>query len=133
MSNGPLTLETHIYYTLGNRVISAITKTNIAAALDPIWIEIHETAKRVCGRIKSIFDYARAMEYFVGDNPATWKGILEPILGNLKQEAQPYPSLPYTQVACFIHELRQENGISPKALEFGILTACRSGEVFGAF
>ncbi len=32
----------------------------------------------------------------------------------------------------FIHHLRQKKGISPKALEFTILTACRSGEIFGA-
>ncbi|MER8077631.1 tyrosine-type recombinase/integrase, partial [Acinetobacter pittii] len=39
---------------------------------------------------------------------------------------------PYMQVAYFIHDLRQKIGISPKALEFAIFTACRSGEVFGA-
>jgi integrase len=72
------------------------------------------------------------MGYFVGDNPAEWKGNLEPILGNLKQESRPHPSLPYEQVAEFIQHLRQKKGISPKALEFVILTACRSGEIFGA-
>ncbi|KYQ80982.1 integrase [Acinetobacter lactucae] len=126
------TLETYIYPVIGDRVIGSITKTDIVAALEPIWIEIHETAKRIRGRIETIFDYAKAMEYFVGDNPAAWKGNLEPILGNLKQESRPHPSLPYEQVAKFIQHLRQKKGISSKALEFAILTACRSGEVFGA-
>lgn len=126
------TLETYIYPVIGDRLISSITKTDIVAALEPIWIEIHETAKRIRGRIETIFDYAKAMEYFVGDNPAAWKGNLEPILGNLKQESRPHPSLPYEQVAEFIQHLRQKKGISSKALEFAILTACRSGEVFGA-
>ncbi|EPG7852358.1 tyrosine-type recombinase/integrase [Acinetobacter baumannii] len=125
-------LETYIYPVIGDRMIGSITKTDIVAALEPIWIEIHETAKRVRGRIETIFDYAKAMEYFVGDNPAAWKGNLEPILGNLKQESRPHPSLPYEQVAEFIQHLRQKKGISSKALEFAILTACRSGEVFGA-
>lgn len=126
------TLETYIYPTLGDRIIGSITKIDIATALESIWIEKNETAKRIRGRIETIFDYAKAMEYFVGDNPATWKGNLEPILGNLKQESRPHPSLPYEQVAGFIQHLRQRKGISPKALEFAILTACRSGEVFGA-
>ena len=126
------TLETYIYPTLGDRVISTITKVDIAAALESIWIEKNETAKRIRGRIETIFDYAKAMEYFVGDNPAEWKGNLEPILGKLKQESRPHPSLPYGQVAGFIQHLKQKKGISPKALEFVILTACRSGEVFGA-
>ena len=40
--------------------------------------------------------------------------------------------MPYEQVAGFVQHLRQKDGISPKALEFAILTACRSGEIFGA-
>ncbi|MDV7650195.1 tyrosine-type recombinase/integrase [Acinetobacter baumannii] len=126
------TLETYIYPTLGDLTISSITKVDIAEVLKPIWIEKNETAKRIRGRLETIFDYAKAMEYFVGDNPAEWKGNLEPILGNLKQESRPHPSLPYEQVAEFIQHLRQKKGISSKALEFAILTACRSGEVFGA-
>ncbi|MFX6080278.1 tyrosine-type recombinase/integrase [Acinetobacter baumannii] len=126
------TLETYIYPTLGNLTIGTITKVDIAEALKPIWIEKNETAKRIRGRIETIFDYAKAMGYFEGTNPAEWKGNLEPILGNLKQESRPHPSLPYEQVAEFIQHLRQKKGISPKALEFAILTACRSGEIFGA-
>ena len=126
------TLETYIYPTLGDISIGTITKVDIAEVLRPIWIEKNETAKRIRGRIETIFDYAKAMEYFEGDNPAEWKGNLEPILGNLKQESRPHPSLPYDQVSTFIQHLRQKDGISPKALEFAILTACRSGEIFGA-
>ncbi|MCS4300126.1 MULTISPECIES: tyrosine-type recombinase/integrase [Acinetobacter] len=126
------TLETYIYPTLGDRVISSITKVDVAKVLEPIWAEKNETAKRLRGRIETIFDYAKAMEYFEGDNPAEWKGNLEPILGNLKQVSRPHPSLPYDQVAEFVQHLRQKDGISPKALEFAILTACRSGEIFGA-
>ena len=126
------TLETYIYPTLGDLIVGTITKVDIAAVLEPIWIEKNETAKRIRGRIEAVFDYAKAMGYFVGDNPAEWKGNLEPILGNLKQEPRPHPSLPYEQVSEFIQRLRQKKGISPKALEFAILTACRSGEIFGA-
>ena len=126
------TLETYIYPTLGDINIGTITKVDIAEVLRPIWIEKNETAKRIRGRIEAIFDYAKAMEYFEGDNPAEWKGNLEPILGNLKQESRPHPSLPYDQIATFVQHLRQKDGISPKALEFAILTACRSGEIFGA-
>lgn len=126
------TLETYIYPTLGDISIGTITKVDIAEVLRPIWTEKNETAKRIRGRIETIFDYAKAMGYFVGDNPAEWKGNLEPILGNLKQVSRPHPSLPYDQVSTFIQHLRQKDGISPKALEFAILTACRSGEIFGA-
>ena len=105
------TLETYIYPVLGDRVIGSITKVDIAKVLEPIWTEKNETAKRLRGRIETIFDYAKAMEYFEGDNPAEWKGNLEPILGNLKQLSRPHPSLPYDRVTEFVHHLRQKDGI----------------------
>lgn len=126
------TLETYIYSTLGDLSIGTISKVDIAEAITSIWIEKNQTAKHIRGRIESIFDYDKAMGCFFGDNPAEWKGNLEPILGNLKQESRPHPSLPYEQVYEYIQHLRQRKGISPKALEFAILTACRSGEIFGA-
>ncbi len=70
------TLETYIYPTLGDLSISTITKVDIAEVLKPIWIEKNETPKRIRGRIETIFDYAKAMGYFEGDNPAEWKAIL---------------------------------------------------------
>lgn len=96
------TLETYIYPALGDRPIATITKIDIASVLETIWLEKNETAKRIRGRLETIFDYAKAMEYFIGDNPAAWKGNLEPILGKLKQESRPHPSLPYEQVSLFI-------------------------------
>lgn len=54
-------LETYIYPVIGDRAIGSITKTDIVTALEPIWIEIHETAKRVRGRIETIFDYAKKL------------------------------------------------------------------------
>lgn len=55
------TLETYIYPTLGDISIGTITKVDIAEVLRPIWIEKNETAKRIRGRIETIFDYAKAM------------------------------------------------------------------------
>jgi integrase len=40
--------------------------------------------------------------------------------------------VPVEQIGTFNSALRQQNGISAKALEFVVLTAARSGEVRGA-
>ncbi|MEN4982298.1 tyrosine-type recombinase/integrase [Acinetobacter modestus] len=126
------TVTTYVFPILGDRIIGSITKSDIASVLESIWIEKNETAKRIRGRLENIFDYAKAMEYFVGDNPAAWKGNLEPILGNLKREVKSLPSLPYASVSKFMEHLQTKGGIAARALEFTILTACRSGEIFGA-
>jgi integrase len=43
-----------------------------------------------------------------------------------------HAALPYSELPAFMKELRQEDGTGPRALEFLILTAARSGEVTGA-
>ena len=123
---------TYVYSLIGERLVSSLTKADIVTVLEPIWQSKNETANRLRGRIETILDYAKAMEYREGDNPAAWKGTLEPILGKIKRDIHAQPSLPYPEVNTFIQDLRNRKGISPRALEFTILTATRSGEVFGA-
>lgn len=126
------TLETYAYPTIGERIVGTITKADVVGVLEPIWQTKNETANRLRGRIETILDYAKAMEYREGDNPAAWKGALEPILGKVSREVKAQPSLPYREIGAFMAELRKREGVSPRALEFAILTATRSGEVFGA-
>jgi integrase len=79
-----------------------------------------------------VFDYAKAMEYRTGDNPAAWKGMLEPILGQAQRTIKHHAALPYARMGTFMAELRCQEGIAARALEFSILTATRSGEVRNA-
>jgi integrase len=43
-----------------------------------------------------------------------------------------HAALPYTEIGIFIGELRQQEGIASRALEFAILAAARTGEMIGA-
>jgi len=126
------TLQTYAYPVIGKKAVSAITKADIVAVLEPIWESKSETASRVRGRIEAVLDYAKAMEYLEGDNPAAWKGTLEPILGKVKRKKKSHPALPYAETGIFLSELRKRAGITPRALEFAILTAARTNEVLGA-
>lgn len=123
------TFKQYVFPTFGNTIVGKITKHDVVAVLQPIWHEKSETASRLRGRIEAVFDYARAMGYFEGDNPASWRGCLEPLLGNLKRKRRHHPALPYDQVATFMAALAGRAGIAPKALAFAILTATRSKEV----
>lgn len=126
------TLETYVYPTLGKRPVGEITKHDIETVLRPIWDTKHETASRIRGRMEAVFDYAKAMGYREGDNPAAWKGNLQPLLGDGSRAKRHQPSLPYTRIFEFMADLRKREGTSARALEFAILTAARSGEVLGA-
>jgi integrase len=43
-----------------------------------------------------------------------------------------HAALPYAEMGGFMHKLRQYSGTGARALEFGILTAARLGEIRGA-
>lgn len=53
-------------------------------------------------------------------------------MSEMRRGIKHQPALPYQQIHAFVQALRAKNGISPKAFEFLILTAGRSGEVLGA-
>ena len=126
------TLKTYAYPTLGERAVGTITKGDVAAVLEPIWRTKNETADRLRGRMEAVFDYAKAMGYREGDNPAAWKGNLEPILGGINREVRHQPSLSHSRIGAFMTELRKRDGTSARAMEFAILCAARSGEALGA-
>lgn len=124
--------DTYVHPVLGKRIVSEITGEEVAAVLEPIWQTKHPTARKLRQWIKAVFDYAKAMKYRSGDNPAEWKGCLETLLGKPRHKVQHCPSLPYGRTAEFLRALGDRGGNSARALEFAILTAARSGEVRGA-
>lgn len=98
------------------------------------WQAKNETASRVRGRIESILGWATTSGFRAGDNPARWKGHLENLLANISKisRIKNHPSLAWSRMGAFVHDLRQRDGVAARAVEFAILTASRSGEVRGA-
>ncbi|MBS0449948.1 MAG: tyrosine-type recombinase/integrase [Proteobacteria bacterium] len=122
-----------IYAVLNDgRKIDELTKHDVAKALKWHWEKVPTSADRFRDRIKAVFTYAKAIDAYAGNNPAE-KTVIEQILGEQKYEAQTkHPALPHKHIGAFMAELRKHQGTSHRALEFGILTAARSGEVRGA-
>jgi integrase len=128
------TLETYAYPVIGSLPVAAVDTGLVLRVLEPIWKTKTETASRLRGRIESILDWATVRGFRHGDNPARWKGHMEHQLParNKVQKVEHHAALPYAELGVFMAALRQREGISPRALEFAILTAARSGEVRGA-
>jgi integrase len=126
-------LERFAYPVLGDLPVRDIDTAAVIKAIEPIWLSKTETASRTRGRIESVLDWARVRGFREGDNPARWKGHLEHLLPAKSKVApvEHHAALPYAQIGAFIAELRQQEGIAARALEFAVLTAARSGEVIG--
>jgi len=67
-------------------------------------------------------------------NPGRWRVHLENLLPKRSEVAtvEHHAALPYTELADFTTELRQQEGVAARALEFWILTATRTGEAIGS-
>lgn len=113
--------------------VSEIATNDVLKVLQPIWSEKPETASRLRGRIERVLDYARAKGWRNGENPALWRGHLKNILPpRQKLTRGHHAAMPYRELPAFISRLRGAEAMAARALEFLILTAARSGEVYGA-
>ncbi len=147
------TLETYAYPIIGALPVQQIDAGLVRRVLEQIvtvserddsgavverrtsfWHAKTETASRVRGRIESILARATALGYRTGDNPARWRGHLAEAFPRRSkvQKVEHHPALRYSEIGGFVEALRLRGGIAPRALEFLILTACRSGEVIEA-
>lgn len=128
------TIETYAAPKIGQLPVKDITLADVLSVLEPIWRNKTETASRLRGRIESIIDWAIAKGYRTESNPARWKGLLDKILpapGKIAK-VDHHRALPYPELPAFMLKLAEQQGMGARALEFAILTACRSGEVRGA-
>ena len=125
------TLETYVWSVFGDLPVQSIDTRLVMKTLKPIWTSKPETASRIRGRIERILDWARANGYREGENPARWRGHLDQLLPahSLIHEVKHFAALSFEEIPDFMKALRRCDGISARALEFAILTACRSGEV----
>ncbi|MFN4163567.1 MAG: tyrosine-type recombinase/integrase [Ferrovibrio sp.] len=125
------TFSTYVWKQMGATAIDKVTTDDVLKVLEPIWKEKTETASRLRGRIEAVLDWATARGYRSGNNPARWRGHLDNLLpppSRVKKVAH-HPALPYGDVATFIASLAAHRGTAADALEFTILTACRTSEV----
>jgi len=128
------TLKTYASPVFGHLPVAEIDTGLVVKCLAPIWESKTETASRVRGRIESVLGWATTSGYRTGENPARWKGHLENLLATISKSSRTknHPSLPWQRIGTFISALRAREGVAARAVEFAILTACRSGEVRGA-
>jgi integrase len=128
------TLATYAYPVVGELPAQTVDTALVMKILEPIWAMKTETASRVRGRIESVLDWATVRELRRGENPARWRGHLENLLPKRAkvQTVQHHPALPYAEMSPLMALIREQDGISARALEFLILTATRTSETIHA-
>ena len=127
-------IERYVNPTIGNLPVSDIGLPEILTVLKPIWTEKTETATRVRQRIEQILNWSTVSGYRTGENPARWVGNLSEILPKPSKvrKGNHFKSMPYQEINAFMVDLRKRTAMTARALEWIILTACRSSEARGA-
>lgn len=127
-------LTTYAFPVIGKLSVAKVEDGHIVQILEPIWTTKTATATRLRGYIEAVLDWAKARSLRSGENPARWKGHLDSVLARPSKvsKVEHHEALPYADIHEFMPKLRSLGGISARALEFLILTAARSGEVFKA-
>lgn len=130
-------LKIYAFPIIGDLSVRDIDDGMIVNVLRPIWSSKLETATRVRSRIKNVLDWAKVGGFREGENPARWTGHLEHLLASPEairkvRPVQHHPALPWSELPAFMRELRSREATAAAALEFLILTACRTSEVLGA-
>ena len=125
------TLRTYAAPIIGNMRIDRIETADVVRVLAPIWTEKPETARRVRQRLSTVFQWAKANGFRSGENPV--EGAELGLAKQTKAKSN-FAALPYPKMPKFMLDLDETRaGTIPKlALKFLIMTAARSGEIFGA-
>lgn len=125
------TLATYAYPVIGDMWVRDIRLEHVMQILEPIWKSKTETAARLRGRIEVVLDSAITKGFYEGLNPARWRGNLSTLLPapNKIKKVIHFKAMPIEETPAFVDWLRQQEGVSAKALEFLILTNVRSHNV----
>jgi integrase len=109
-----------------------VDQNHVAECIRPIWREKHETANRLRGRIKTMFDIAKAEKHYHHDNPASpeLQKFILPRLTKAEREGGHHTALEYQSLPRFWADLMaREDGPARDCLAMCILTALRTSEI----
>jgi integrase len=128
-------LTKYVYPVCGKKHVRDVSQDDVSAVIRPFWTTKNETINRVRNRIELVLDWATASKFRPeGQNPAKWRGLWDKLLSapSKVNKRKSFEALPMDEMHAFLQHLRAVEGMSARALEFVIFTACRSGEARGA-
>jgi integrase len=124
------TLRDYAFPKIGRMPIDSIDQPAVMMCLSPIWIEKHETARRLSQRIKIVLDVAKSKGFREGENPVI--AIKDAgVLPKVKAKPKHHKAMRWQDVPAFYADLKARNAMAAKALRFTCLTGSRTSEVLG--
>ena len=124
-------LKKYVKPIIGHLPIADIGLAEIKQVLVPVWTNKRPTANRIRKHLEGAVNWAIAEGHRTDEsNPAEVKR-LQFSLSFAERKVTHYPSLPYSEAPSFLAELRKQDGVKARALEFVMLTAVRVADICG--
>lgn len=120
------TLKNYAFPRIGGMAVDEIATQDIIEVLQPIWLEKHETARRVLQRMKVVFDWAHVQGFRSAANPVE---AVRAALPRKKVKVKNFAAIPWDKTPDLMRKLQKVQGVGALALRFTILTVLRSGAV----
>jgi integrase len=119
---------------LGQMPVAEIGTEQVLKVLRSIWTAKPDVARRLRVRLEAVLDFAIAMHWHQGPNPAVWRGGLKPLLadGSKLHTVTHFAALDWREAPALMAALADDESMAALCLRFVVLTACRSGEARGA-
>lgn len=123
-------LETYAFPFIGQMDVSIIEVSDIVKALEPIWQEKTETARRVMQRMGDIFGWCITMKHRTASNPSIWNGCLANVLPSPSkfQKVTGYEAIEHKDIHTVAKTLSQSETYACRCALLILWTACRSSE-----
>jgi integrase len=121
-------LETYAFPIIGSTKVDDIDTPELLNVLNPIWLAIPETARRVRQRVGLVLDWAKAKGFRKSASPTKEIGRALP---RQTAKTEHHRALPYTQVPQFLQDHRATGATdaAKDAMEIAVLNALRTSEV----
>ncbi|MFN3946320.1 MAG: tyrosine-type recombinase/integrase [Allosphingosinicella sp.] len=122
--------ENHVFPLIGSKPIDAIDSKAALSVMEPIWLTIPDTARKILQRIGAVLDYAHIKGMIA--QPVSLRSVRKGLPRQTRQ-VQHRQAMPYKDVPAFMKKLMALTPtVGRDALKLTVLTATRSGEVRNA-
>ncbi len=118
--------ENHVFPEIGDKRIDEIDSQVVLSVMEPIWVEIPDTARRILQRIGTVLDYAHIKGHI--RHEVSLKSVTRG-LPKQQQIVRHRAAMPHDKVPQFMAELfALPNSMGRDALKLTALTGVRSNE-----
>lgn len=122
--------ENHVFPLIGSKPIDAIDSKDALSVMEPIWLTIPDTARKILQRIGAVLDYAHIKGMIA--QPVSLRSVRKGLPRQTRQ-VQHRQAMPYKDVPAFMAKpMALTPSVGRDALKLTVLTATRSGEVRNA-